>query len=132
VDAADLARRRVVVDAFLTASRNGDFAELLRVLDPDVVLHADEAAIAAAVANRAAGAPNLAAELQGAELVAAAFSGRARAGRPALIDGAPGAAWVEDGRPRALFVLTIVDGRIVAIDLLSDADAVRARDVVLL
>jgi len=132
VDAADLADRRRVVDAFLAASRDGDFAGLLTVLDPDVVLHADKAAIAAAVANRAAGSPELAAELHGAELVAAAFSGRARAAQHALVDGMPGAAWVVDGNPRALFVFTISDGRVSAIELLSDSDAIRTRDVVLL
>ncbi len=40
----DLARQRTVVDAFLAASRNGDFDALLALLDPDVVLRADRAA----------------------------------------------------------------------------------------
>ena len=60
---ADLARQREVVDAFLAASRDGDFDALLAVLDPDVVLRADGGAArpgasvvvrgAAAVAGRA-------------------------------------------------------------------------------
>ena len=42
---ADLTRQREVVDAFLAASRGGDFDALLAVLDPDVVLRADRAAV---------------------------------------------------------------------------------------
>src|SRR3954452_23576696 len=38
--AADVARRRDVVEAFLAASRSGDFAALLAMLDPEVVLRA--------------------------------------------------------------------------------------------
>jgi len=37
----DLHRQREVVDAFLAATRSGDFDALLSVLDPDVVLRAD-------------------------------------------------------------------------------------------
>src|SRR5436190_416876 len=77
VPEADLARRRAVVDAFLAASRGGDFEALLAVLDPDVVLRADEA-----VAR--SGAPR---EVRGAAGVAGTFSGRARAAQPALVDG---------------------------------------------
>ncbi|MBV9411361.1 MAG: sigma-70 family RNA polymerase sigma factor, partial [Acidimicrobiia bacterium] len=39
----DVERQRAVVDAFLAASRSGDFAALLAVLDPDIVMLADEA-----------------------------------------------------------------------------------------
>src|SRR6266496_3269619 len=42
---ADLTRQREVVDAFLAASRGGDFDALLAVLDPDVVLRSDRAAV---------------------------------------------------------------------------------------
>ena len=41
---ADLGRQWAVVDAFLAASREGDFARLLAILDPDVVLRADAGA----------------------------------------------------------------------------------------
>ena len=46
VPAVDVARQREVVDAFLAASRDGDFADLLAVLDPDVVFRSDEFAAA--------------------------------------------------------------------------------------
>src|SRR3954454_20081882 len=42
--ATDLVRQRRLVDAFLTAARDGDFDALLAVLDADVVLHVDAAA----------------------------------------------------------------------------------------
>ena len=40
---ADLAEQRRVVDAFFAASREGDFDALVAVLDPDIVLRADDA-----------------------------------------------------------------------------------------
>ena len=120
---ADRARQRAVVDAFLAASRSGDFDALLALLDPDVVLRADEAAV------RTGG---LAAEVRGAAAVAETFAGRARAAQPALIDGVVGLTWAPGGQPKAVFDLTIADGRIVAIDLILDPDHVGDLDVVLL
>ena len=55
---ADLAHQRAVVDAFLAASRDGDFDALLAVLDPDVVLRADRVAVDVAAARESKGAPN--------------------------------------------------------------------------
>src|SRR3989441_13163523 len=80
---ADLTRQREVVDAFLAASRGGDFDALLAVLDPDVVLRADRAAVAAGASG----------EVRGAPAVARQFSGRARVAQPALVNGAAGAEW---------------------------------------
>src|SRR5216117_3308061 len=45
----DLARQRAVVDAFLAASRAGDFDALVAILDPDVVLRVDRGRLAQAV-----------------------------------------------------------------------------------
>jgi RNA polymerase sigma factor (sigma-70 family) len=109
---ADLARRRAVVDAFLAASREGDFEALVALLDPGVVLRADRAAVRAGAST----------EVRGAAAVAGTFSGRARAARSALVDGVPGAVWAAGGRPRVVFGFTITDGRIVQIDLLADPD----------
>src|SRR5919106_264370 len=109
---ADLARRRQVVDAFLAASRDGDFEALLAVLDPDVVLRADGAAVHM-------GAPR---EVRGAASVAETFSGRARAARPAMVDGAVGAVWAQGGRPRVGFDIQVSRGKIVAIDMLADPE----------
>ncbi|WP_322778866.1 sigma-70 family RNA polymerase sigma factor [Frankia sp. Cas4] len=128
----DLTRQRAVVEAFLAASRNGDFDALLALLDPDVVLRADLAAVQAAAARRAAGAPALAEEVHGAAAVVDTFSGRARAAQPALIDGAMGAVWAPRGTPRVVFNFTIIAGKIVAIDLLSDPELVGGLDITII
>jgi RNA polymerase sigma-70 factor (ECF subfamily) len=121
-----------VVDAFIAASRDGDFEGLLGLLDPDVVLRADAAVVEAATARQAAGAPTLSRFMRGAPAVASAFAGRARTARHALVDGVPGAAWAPDGRPRAVFDFTIADGRIVAVDLIADPPELARLEVVLL
>ena len=114
------ARHREVVNAFFAASQAGDFEALLAVLDPDVVLRADETAVQTAAANQARGAPSLSKEIHGARAVFEAFKGRARGAVPALIDGAPGAVWAQRGQTRAVFAFTIEGEKVVEIDLLMD------------
>ncbi|HJU96850.1 MAG TPA: sigma-70 family RNA polymerase sigma factor [Jiangellaceae bacterium] len=116
----DLARQREVVDAFLAASRNGDFDALLALLHPHVVLRADGAAVQAGASK----------EVQGAAAVATTFSGRALAARAALVNGVPGAVWAPGGRPRIVFAFTTTGGKIVAIELLADPDRLHALDLV--
>jgi RNA polymerase sigma factor (sigma-70 family) len=129
---ADLARQREVVDAFLAASRSGDFDALLAMLDPDIVLRADRAAVDSAASRQASGAPPLSPELRGASAVAEAFSGRARAARPALVNGAVGAVWAPRGRPRVVFGFTVAHGKIARIDMLADPARLRRLDLILL
>jgi RNA polymerase sigma factor (sigma-70 family) len=129
---ADLARQREVVDAFLAASRSGDFDALLAMLDPDIVLRADRAAVDSAASRQASGAPPLSPELRGASAVAEAFSGRARAARPALVNGAVGAVWAPRGRPRVVFGFTVAHGKIARIDMLADPARLRQLDLILL
>ena len=119
---ADLARQREVVGAFLKASRDGDFGALLAVLDPEVVLRADRAAVRLGASG----------EVRGAQEVAETFSGRAQAARPALIDGAAGAVWAQGGRPRVVFGFTIAGGKIVGIDMLAESARLHGLDVALL
>jgi RNA polymerase sigma factor (sigma-70 family) len=119
---ADLARRREVVEAFLAASRGGDFEALLAVLDPDVVLRADGAAVRMGATK----------EVRGAADVAETFSGRARAARPALVDGAPGLVWASGGRPRVVFDFTIADGKIVEIEMVADPERIGQLDLSIL
>jgi len=109
---ADVGRQREIVTAFLAASRGGDLGALLALLDPDVVLRADAAAIAT-------GAPP---EVRGAEAVAATFAGRARAAQPAVVDGSAALVWAPRGEPRVVFGLTFANGRITAIDMLADPE----------
>ena len=117
----DLARQREVVAAFLAASRNGEFDALVALLDPDVVLGADRAAVDAG-----------AEEARGALAVAGTFSGRARAAQLALIDGAAGLVWAPGGQPRVVFGFTVADGTIVGIEMLADPARLDELDLVIL
>ena len=119
---ADLTRQRKVVSAFLAAARDGDFDALLAVLDPDVVVRADPAAVQT-------GAPR---EVYGAQAVADTFSGHARAARPALVNGAVGAVWAPGGRPRAVLGFTISGGKIVEIHILAAPARLQRLDLALL
>ena len=119
---ADLTRRTAVVEAFLAASRGGDFDALLAMLDPDVVLRADGAAVQLGASR----------EIRGAAAVANSFSGRARVAQPALVNGVAGAVWARGGRPRVIFSFTTRHGKIVEIDLVADPARLRQLDLVVL
>ncbi|GAA3336732.1 sigma-70 family RNA polymerase sigma factor [Amorphoplanes nipponensis] len=118
----DRVRSRTVVEAFLAASRGGDFAALLALLDPEVVLRADAAAVRF-------GASEL---LRGADAVAGTFSGRARHARPALLDGEPGLVWAPGGTPRVAFAFTVAGGRITGIEQIAEPAELGAMAVILL
>jgi RNA polymerase sigma-70 factor (ECF subfamily) len=121
--AARAGRQREVVDAFFAAAREAQFATLLELLDPDVVLRAD------AVAARM-GAKD---SVTGADVVARWISGRARGAVAATVGGEPGAAWAVKGTVRVAFSFTITDaGRIAAIDLTGDPAVLSDLDIVLL
>jgi RNA polymerase sigma factor (sigma-70 family) len=119
---ADPARQRAVVDAFLSASRSGDFDALVALLDPDIVLVADAAAVEM-------GSPE---ETQGAAAVAGTFAGRALAAQPALIDGGVGIVWAVSGRAKVAWDLTIRDGKVAHIDMLAETDTLDALDLTIL
>ena len=108
----DIPSQQTIVDAFLTASRNGDFEGLLAVLDPDVVVRADDAAMRLGSAR----------ELRGADAVAKIFMGRAQAARSALVDGAIGAVVAPRGRLLLVLGIKIANGRIVEIDTVADPE----------
>src|SRR5258706_2294265 len=118
----DQTRQRRVVDAFLAASRGGDFDALLALLDPDVVLRADAEAVQM-------GSP---AEVLGAAEVASTFSGRARAAQPALVNGSPGLVWAPGGKPRVVFAFRIVRGKILQIEMLADPSRIDELDLSIL
>jgi RNA polymerase sigma factor (sigma-70 family) len=119
---ADVTRQRKVVDAFLAASRGGDFEALLAVLDPDVVFRADHVAV------RMGGLP----EIRGAAAVAETFKGRAQAAKPALIDGAVGLAVIIGGQLRIALNLTITGDRIVGIEAVADPERLGRFDLTVL
>jgi RNA polymerase sigma-70 factor (ECF subfamily) len=120
----NLYRQREAVGAFFAASRKGDFDALVAMLDPDVVVRPDRAALALAGSLG---------ELRGAEAVAGNFARRgAKGARMALINGIPGAVWAPGGKPRVIFGFTFVDGKITAIDTLADPVVVGQLDVAIL
>jgi RNA polymerase sigma-70 factor, ECF subfamily len=117
----DLARQREVVDAFLAASRDGDFEALVALLDPDVVLRAD--------------GPDARRHLRGAPAVlgqARRYARLARFARPALVNGAAGVVVAPGGRPFAVMGITVAQGRIVEIDVFADPKRVRELDLTVL
>jgi RNA polymerase sigma-70 factor (ECF subfamily) len=111
---ADRAPHRAVVDAFLAASRQGDFQALLAVLDPEVVFRADSAAV------RLGSAP----EVRGAAAVAKDFSGRARDAHTALVDGEAGVLVLRDGAPFVVLRMKIADGRVSEIEAVADPTSI--------
>lgn len=101
-------RKRQIVSAFLAASRAGDFAALLALLDPGAVFVADPAVVRMG-AN---------AEVRGASAVATSFAElRAKAARLALVDGVPAAVWSHRGRPQVIFRFSVSDGKVARIAL---------------
>lgn len=91
-----------VVDAFMAAAREGDFARLLELLAPDVVVSADAAASALGTPTR----------LQGADEVAGFFNGAAKAAFPVFVEDRPGAAWIHRGEVKVVFDFTIEAGQV--------------------
>jgi RNA polymerase sigma-70 factor (ECF subfamily) len=120
-----------VVEAFLSASRDGDFDALLDILHPEVVLRADSVAVKATAMRAKFGAPLLEEELGGASAVPRTFAGRAAGAEPALVNGSPGAVWAPGGRPTGVFVFAIRNDKVVSIDVIADPEMIRTLDLVL-
>jgi RNA polymerase sigma-70 factor (ECF subfamily) len=132
-DQIEARSRRELVSAFLAASRATNFETLLQLLDQDVVLRADAAAIARGAGELVVSATADAATVEssardlvvGATAVAGAFAGRAEAARAILVDGIAGAVWSHRGVPQIVFRFTFDGGRITAIELLADPSYLR-------
>jgi RNA polymerase sigma-70 factor (ECF subfamily) len=106
---ADLARQRVVVDAFFAAAHDGDLHRLVGVLDPEVVLHSDLGSGVTAY--------------RGAEKVASnaiMYADPARIVHPAIVNGAAGVAITRDGALFSVMAFTVANGRIVEIEAFAD------------
>jgi RNA polymerase sigma factor (sigma-70 family) len=123
VSDADPATQRQVVDAFLAASREGDFEALVRLLDPDVVLRADFG-------------PARSREVRGAETVARQAAGFARnlglEFRPVLVNGMLGGVAMRNGEPFSVGALAIRGGKIVEMDFFADPERLRRLDLTFL
>jgi RNA polymerase sigma factor (sigma-70 family) len=113
----DIAEQRRVVDAFLAASRAGDFDALIAVLDPDVVFRLET--------REGEELP-----VEGAEAVARQILTRGRPfaplARPAIVNGAAGAIVMPGRTPIAVVGFTVAGGRIAAIDLIANPDKLRS------
>jgi RNA polymerase sigma factor (sigma-70 family) len=118
----DVARQRAVVDAFFAAARGGDFDALVAVLDPDVVLRSDAGPTRPSATVLVRGASEVASR-------AISFSLPGATLRPVLVNGAAGVVVVVDGQPFSVMGFTVTDGKVVAIDVLSDPERIRRLDL---
>jgi RNA polymerase sigma-70 factor (ECF subfamily) len=123
----ELAGQRAIVDAFLAASRNGDFESLLKVLDPDIIFRIDPVLVT----------PGDPTEIRGARTVASnalAFASRTRVARVALVNGEVGMIVAPRGtlRTAGLFVFNLDRQVIVAVELIGEPRRLHALDVAIL
>jgi RNA polymerase sigma factor (sigma-70 family) len=110
VRGGDRVRRFRAVDAFLRASRHGEFATLLSMLDPDATYRPDEAAC-----NLGAGT-----EVHGGRTIAEQFCGGGHWTRAALLDGEPGVVLAPRGRLRLVLTVSFRGDKIAAIEAVGD------------
>ncbi|HEY7055926.1 MAG TPA: RNA polymerase sigma factor SigJ [Vicinamibacterales bacterium] len=118
----DRARQRSVVDAFFAAARDGDFASLVHILHPDVVLRVDGGRL-----RRGASLV-----LHGAEAVAAHTTTYAKLNPyvvPVLVNGTAGAVIAPPGEPYAVMAFIVTNEKIAAIDALLDPERLRQLDL---
>jgi RNA polymerase sigma-70 factor (ECF subfamily) len=110
---ADLSAQRHVVDAFLTAAREGDFDRLLQVLAPDVVLWFDSGP-----------GPTALHEIVGARAVAREILRTAPRFLPhalsIMVNGAPGVLHGTIAEPLCVLGCTVAHGRIAELHLVAD------------
>ncbi|MFI8360947.1 sigma-70 family RNA polymerase sigma factor [Streptomyces sp. NPDC085612] len=121
--APDRERLRAIVDAFLSASRGGDFEALMALLDPDVVARSDGGALRPGLVRR--GAAEVASQ-------AVTFARFAEAAHPVLVNGLPGVLAMAEGRALSVMAFTVRDGRITALDILTDLERLARLDPVAL
>jgi RNA polymerase sigma-70 factor (ECF subfamily) len=117
----DLSRQREVVDAFLAASRAGDFEALLAVLDPDVVFRIDGGGVAPRARSPIVGAAAVARQ------VLERGSGFAPFARPAMVNGGAGVVIGPGPQPFAVVSFTVTNGRIAEIDVIADPAKLRGQ-----
>ncbi|MBM2621723.1 sigma-70 family RNA polymerase sigma factor [Actinoplanes sp. LDG1-06] len=114
---ADRPAGREIVDAFLAASRDGDFETLLSLLDPDVHLRMDEQYL------------DLPTEMHGARDVAQFYLGRAQGAYPALINGELGIRVAPHDDTMLVVTITVTDGRITALNAVTNQDRLRELEI---
>ena len=124
-------RQETAIDAFLSAARSGEFGDLLQLLDPDIELRSDDAAVDLAAAGAEFGAPLLTKSVRGGDAVARVFAGRAELTRLVYVDGVPAAAYVADGVVQAVYLITLNSDRIARLDVLAHSGRLADMQVIL-
>ncbi|MFL5812159.1 MAG: sigma-70 family RNA polymerase sigma factor [Bdellovibrionia bacterium] len=125
----DRGSQRQIVAAFLAASRNGNFTALLELMNPNVVLRADAVAVKVAQKNQAKGAPAFESETHGSQKIAELFKGRAKGAQIAVINGMAGGTWAPNGKPVVVFQFKVDGGKITAIDVVMDPEALKKLEI---
>ncbi|MGW4565912.1 sigma-70 family RNA polymerase sigma factor [Streptomyces sp. NPDC004561] len=121
--APDAGRRHRAVEAFLAATRGGDFTALVALLAPDVVLHADALVVPTPEPITVRGAEPVA---RGAMAAMA----RAHSTGAALLGGRIGLVMAPYGRPRLVLAFTFgADGRITRIDVVAEPERLRETEI---
>ena len=108
--------------AFLAASREGDFAALVSMLDPDVVLRVED------VTQQ----PSVRREIRGIDVLlerAHNFARAARFCRVALLDGNPGLVMAPGGQLTRALLFSFAGDRVTSIEVIADPVRLRALDV---
>ncbi len=125
----DQSRQRKIVEAFMAASRGGDFEALLALLDPDVTLRADLGVLTPGVEGVSSqvivGAQKVLAQAQ-------AFRRYGQYARLVLVNGLPGIATLMGERPVSVMSIAVRDGKIFEIDILADPERLRRLDLAFL
>jgi RNA polymerase sigma factor (sigma-70 family) len=116
----DLRAQRRVVEAFLAAVQAGDFDALIGVLHPEIVLRADAGIAKGRVVH---GAREVASQAQ-------AFSTIGLTSHIVLVNGQIGvASRLPNGRVLSVIGYTVADGKVVAMDILADAERIARLDL---
>ncbi|MGH2927019.1 MAG: sigma-70 family RNA polymerase sigma factor [Solirubrobacteraceae bacterium] len=118
----DLGRQWTLVNAFLAASRDGDFERLLTILDPDVLLRADAGSGPFGPSVLLHGAREFIAQSQ-------RFRSLGRFAHPVLVNGGPGFLIVRDGEALVVLAITIEGDKVTEMDILADPDRLRRLDL---
>ncbi len=105
---------RGIVEPFLAAARDGDFAALLELLDPEVVLRLDVGSGPSPVQGPVSGSRPVAEFLRSGAPIFAPLC------RPAVVNGGPGVVVGRPGRVIGVVGLTMAGGRIREIDIIAD------------
>jgi RNA polymerase sigma-70 factor (ECF subfamily) len=120
----DRNRQRQVADAFLTAARGGDYDALLALLDPDVVMRIDIGTMTEGGMRTINGAAAVARQAPNFQRFSTSY-----VLEPVTVNGAVGFLGIQNRRPRSVVSFTITNGKIAAIDILSDPDRIAQLDI---